>query len=156
PSFLSNVFVYNSAVNPDPIFNWAIGKTIGIVLIYITLILALFYYLRQIKQSNLSKFAKKDWSIIILIITGLALLPATASYHFLFLIIPFCLLLKLEDARWKMIIIALVVAINFFPYPFTSNENIIMLILSYPRLMAVSLLLIIIYFKLSQQLKLEV
>lgn len=155
PSFLNNLFVYNSGFNPSPVYSWATGQVLGIVAIYTSIVLMSGYYLKKIKTAHLGEIVKRNWLITLLIVTGLILLPATASYHFLFLLIPFCLFMKGEIDKYKLLILVLVVAINFLPYPFQSNENIIMLILSYPRLMAISGILIITYFRINQLLKLE-
>lgn len=156
PSLLNNLFVINGQANPNPVFDWALGKTLFMTIIYGTVVIASGFYGYKVRKSAIALPQKNQLILALFMLTALTLLPATASYHFLFLLIPFCILVTSEWGFLEVLILIAVIAINFAPYPFSSTDNIFMLILSYPRLIAISFILIITYFKLHQQLKIEI
>ncbi|MEL7147565.1 MAG: glycosyltransferase family 87 protein [Bacteroidota bacterium] len=142
PSLLNNLFVYDEVNNPNPVLGWATGKWISLTLIYLV---TTGFLLQLIVKKFSSEEKKSEIVLILLIISGLALLPATARYHFMFLLIPVCLLLRKEINLPVVSMIFLIFAINIFPYPFADNGSFLMLLLSYPRLLALNLLLLLIY-----------
>ncbi len=153
PSFLNNLFVFNQSENNSPIINWAFGKTLFQIAIYSIVITVTCKYVIHIKKNIQSSSLRASTLISLLIIASLVLLPASASYHMLFLIIPVSFILGLKNDIYKVSMIFLVIAINFFPFPFSSNDNLLFLILSFPRLFALLTILITFYLKISQDFR---
>lgn len=156
PSFLNNLFTFHPSMNNTPIMNWSMGKTLFILLIYSSIFITTCWFIFKIQKSTLTSTVKNEWFLLILIVSGLALLPASASYHFLFLLIPLSILLTKKTDVFQIAVICLTIAIVFFPYPFNGTEDIFMLILSYPRLIAINIILMILYLQIKNQLKLSV
>lgn len=155
PSFLNNLFVFHPDYNITPLINWSAGRPIMLLLVYSCVVFISSWFLLKVQRSNLEEPVKSELLLINLIVSGLVLLPATASYHFLFLFIPACIMLKRRTDHIKIVFISLIVAILFLPYPFSSYDNFFMLILSYPRLGAISLMLMATYYLIHTQLKQE-
>ncbi len=153
PSFLNFLFVKNLDFNPSPIIDWSFGKQLASFVIYGSVIWFTMKSIVRILKSNFDKTLKDKYILAMLFICGLVLLPAGASYHFLFLVIPLATIVnKKLDIRLGLIL-ALIIAINFLPYPFSSNENILMLIMSYPRLFAISIVFFSFYLFISSEIK---
>jgi hypothetical protein len=153
PSLLNNTFVYHSTLNPNPLINWPLGKTVFIVIIYLGIIVMTGWQIIRLKKSRLEEIEVKYLILTILIVAGLALSPAGATYHFLFLIIPAFVYVFKSSSTWSILAIVVIIIINFSPYLFRSNENVFLLILSYPRLLGVNALLFLTYMIIGDKLK---
>jgi len=152
PSFFNNVFVEHVVRNPDPLINWAFGKTIFIGFLYLSIGGTSGWMLMKLFKSELPEQIRKDLILLLLMMTGLTLLPATASYHFLFYLLPAAIVMKYISARYFWSLIAFIFAINFLPNPNYGKSNFILLVLSYAKLMAVTLSLLTVYWISFQQL----
>jgi len=155
-SFFSQLFIYDSIQNPNPTFNFLLGKQIGIILVYSVIIFVNLFLVSKLWKTISNNDTKKNL-LLLLFISGLVLLPASATYHFLFLIIPTAIILSINRVNvFHILFLFLILIINYFPHPFSSNENVFLLILSFPRLFSVSGLLIIVYIIIYQHSKLYI
>ncbi len=134
-SLFRRLFVYDPARNPNPAYNAQGAYIIGLYSIYALVVtLVIIAFKKSLSFSN--EFAR-DTQFGLLGVTGLMLLPASATYHFLLLALPVALLL--HGTKWTIsqkVIAALYVSIGFIPYRwFEHFESLgILAVFSYPRL----------------------
>lgn len=145
-SLLRNIFVYHHEFNPNPLINWDFGKTICQFLLMLLFAVAVYWQSRRI-----FKYDRQNFQAIVIALPAffcLTMLPAGATYHFLFLLFPLALYLSaFHNSLSRMqiyILIFLFTAIGFIPFGFvlslgTSGFGIL---LSYPRLWLMSSFLI--------------
>ena len=99
-SFFRLLFVYHEAYNPQPYFNWALGYGLGKWTV--TLLCASLGVLGFCRLRHLPQACRFPLTMALLAMTALALLPASATYHFLLLTLPFVLYLRfLPPVRWQ-------------------------------------------------------
>ncbi|HKR04853.1 MAG TPA: glycosyltransferase family 87 protein, partial [Bacteroidia bacterium] len=114
-SFLNNLFVYDVQFNQHPVFNFQAGYPVFKFIIYagVILILTRFYF---IARKNKSFF---EIIISLSVISLLILEPGSATYHNLFLLLPFIIILKIltdtNQAEHKFYFSALFFLIGFLP-----------------------------------------
>ncbi|MEO5570642.1 MAG: glycosyltransferase family 87 protein [Bacteroidia bacterium] len=89
-SLLNNLFIYDVHVNPHPVFNFPAGKAILKFLIYASVLSTLIFF--YVKTKNSTYFI--EIIISISVISLLVFEPGSATYHNLFLILPFILIMK--------------------------------------------------------------
>jgi hypothetical protein len=146
-SLLRKIFVYDAALNPEPLINQASGFVLTKTIIT-ALILGWAVYILYRVQKHHRKNAVPI-QLAVLGITALLLLPASATYHFLFLIFPAAILLasiaKGPAQRFGWLIVGCYLAIGFVPlqwfYRFEGQGA--ALLLAYPRLWLMSLLFVV-------------
>lgn len=90
-SLLNNLFVYHTHFNPHPVFNLPAGYWICKVLIWIGVAAALIYF--YIRSYTTKYFFETVFSLSV--ISLLVLEPGSATYHLLFLILPFIIIAKI-------------------------------------------------------------
>jgi hypothetical protein len=143
-NLLRNLFVFHVTENPNPIVNWAAGRSIGKFLIYAIVIASLLFVLIK------NRYVVKKKQVVFLalpVMAALVILPVTASYHFVLLIFPLALLLSSDvvNARMKMVTIIIYTMIGFIPYGFCfSLGKTYGVLFAYPRLFLVTLLYILV------------
>ena len=135
-SFLDNLFVYDAKFNPHPVFNFIAGHILFKSMIFSLVIsILVFFYIRT---KNSKYFF--EITVSLLVISLLILEPGSATYHNLFLVLPFVILFKLliefnlPDHRFCFSVLFFL--IGFLPtllnkFPLFNGENIF---LSYNRL----------------------
>jgi hypothetical protein len=144
-SLLRNLFVFHPVENPAPVFDWPAGKWLMQGIVYATVFSTAIYLLWKAK--NLLPAQRKLVYLSIPAMACLAVLPASATYHFLLLTFPFALFLLLIQAwhspKWLVAFLVLIYAsIGFAPFGFLQKMGLqgLGILLLYPRLWLVSLL----------------
>lgn len=138
-----HIFVYSAAQNPNPVMDWPSGRTVGKLVVYATVSVSLIFALRKIIALRLAETTKQGLLLALPMLAAFVILPATASYHFVLLIIPLMLFLRSNFFRQaeKTGILIIFSAIGFIPYRFFySLADTVGLLLAYPRLGLVSFL----------------
>lgn len=146
-SLLANFFIQDAVANPAAIIDWPTGKSIGKALVLLLAAASAILTIRKVKSED--KAIRRD---LVLVITGMAaftVLPASAAYHFILLFFPFVLFFKLAYHETTLIqrgllilLFALVTNSAYLNIPFTSGIAWLDLLLSYPRLWAMTVLYI--------------
>jgi len=146
-SLLRTIFVFDAELNPSPLFDWKPGFEI-MTLSITALVLAITGYVLY----RIERILPNEATPIQLALAGLSalvLLPASATYHFLFLVFPVAILMtnlkgkQFENARWTMM--ALYAAVGFLPigllrsFTYKGME----IIFAYPRLLLVTSLFLV-------------
>jgi hypothetical protein len=142
-SLARNLFVYDAQANPDPWLNWPAGRTV--VKLAITTLAAASVLLILVKFRNSPD--RKMMFIALPALAVMAILPASATYHFVLLLLPLGLLLagNTLSATTRIFAIAAYVAIGFIPYElFARVAESAGVIFAYPRLWLISLLFLVI------------
>ncbi|TLY28051.1 MAG: DUF2029 domain-containing protein [Ignavibacteria bacterium] len=136
-SLLKRIFLPDPVWNPEPLVGWPPG--------YITIKFAIygivvFMTLRACRVAAAS-FGSDGASVQFALVTiaGLLLLPASATYHFLLLVLPVGLLLSADRAPWGLkqkMILGLFILIGFIPYRIfrVFDGRALLTFLAYPRL----------------------
>lgn len=114
-SFLNNLFVFDGQFNPNPVFNFPSGYAIFKLMIYALVISILIFFYIKAKSS----FYYLEIIISLSVISLLILEPGSASYHNLFLLLPYIIILKIlidaKQAIHKFYFSTLFFLIGFFP-----------------------------------------
>ncbi|WBX71660.1 glycosyltransferase family 87 protein [Tenacibaculum retecalamus] len=133
-SLLNNLFVYDSIKNPFPIINTSILKPIIKYSFFTGIVSILFILFKK------NKFKATPIFVSICLISIFLLLPATASYHFLLLLLPLLIIfkwLKSFKSKTAISVVSLLSLITFsvqiHHIPDLSNFFTINLLLHYPR-----------------------
>ena len=144
-SLLRKIFIYDATVNPSPLFHSAAGFIIAkfsLIIIIVSISVVIFVRTEKIRADNVLAV-----QYALLIVTAMVLLPASATYHFLLLVVPVGILLSIEQ-QWNTfhtLLLGCYLVIGFMPYKiFGAFEGQGMLIvLSYSRLWTVTLMFIV-------------
>ncbi|HET7153222.1 MAG TPA: glycosyltransferase family 87 protein [Candidatus Kapabacteria bacterium] len=143
-SLLRRLFVYDPAENPSPlaalpiayhILKWVIVLTVGIFTVWAY---------KRTKAVWAEKAVQVQFALVS--IAALLLLPASATYHFLLLVLPVALVLSARSP-WSVdqkIVLLCYVAIGFMPYSiFRGFESSgVLTVLAYPRLWCMTILFV--------------
>jgi hypothetical protein len=145
-NFLRNLFVYDEQANPHPFIPWSDGKTffkivIGLVTLIVTMLT--LYRFRSLPAS-----VRRPVFLSLPALAALVFLPASATYHFIFLISSFILILAEFYLPKKFIgaILLHYVLIGLIPYSFfffLAKEY--GLLFAYPRLGLISCLFVLVF-----------
>lgn len=140
-SLFKRLFIYHSTENPNPLIRVSSLYSVALWSVYCSVLslLAAAYY----KLGNRSKVEAPELQFALLGITGLLLLPASATYHFLLLILPVALFLRSEKWTSQQKGLAFLYGIiGFIPYSLLGRFDTdgIFAILAYPRLILMSAL----------------
>jgi len=133
-ALLNLLFVFDAVENPSPIFHMPILKPILKTGFTLTVILSCFWLFKK------ENYRLNATSISIFIIGSFLIIPASASYHFLFLLLPIFLI-----TRWlvqqEMIHVILVNILSLAAFsvqhhhmPDISSSRLINLVIHFPRL----------------------
>ncbi|HYQ86173.1 MAG TPA: glycosyltransferase family 87 protein [Bacteroidota bacterium] len=136
-SLLKRIFVRDPAWNPEPLVGWPPGYILIKFAIYGIVAFLTFRACRDAAASLGSNAPSVQFALVS--IAGLLLLPASATYHFLLLVLPVGLLLSVERAPWRLkqkMILGLFILIGFIPYRIfrVFDGRALLTILAYPRL----------------------
>jgi hypothetical protein len=136
-SLLRRLFVPDALLNPGPVLEWSPGYYIAKYLIYGLVLVLSIKGCRDAERAFGPDAPPLQFALVSL--AGLLLLPASATYHFLLLVLPVGLLLGGERVRWRpeqKVLLALFILISWIPYrlfrPFDGRG--LVSILAYPRL----------------------
>ena len=136
-SLLRRLFVSDPLLNPSPAIQWEAGYVIMKYAIYLLVAAATLTGYRNAQQAFGPDAPPIQFALVT--IAALLLLPASATYHFLLLVLPVALLLGGDRARWRpeqKILLALFILVSWIPYrlfrPFDGRG--LLSILAYPRL----------------------
>ena len=134
-SLLRRLFIFDSGRNPDPLFNSSAVFLSSLCCVYMFVVALLIAAFKQLSHRS-GAFAK-DIRFALLCMAALLLLPASATYHFLLLILPVALVLKSEVWTAPQKLVAVLYGLmGFIPYhdfeQFHSNG--VLAVFSYPRL----------------------
>ena len=114
-SLLNNLFVPDASFNPHPVFNFPAGYAIFKFTVYALVFLILIFF--YIRAKNNDRFF--EIIISISVVSLLILEPGSATYHNLFLVLPFVFILKLlqdtHQARHQFYFSVLFIIIGFLP-----------------------------------------
>jgi glycosyl transferase family 87 len=136
-SLLRRMFVPDPLLNPSPVLDWQSGYYLVKYTIYL---LVLILTIRSYRDASKALGPKAPpFQFALVSVAGLLLLPASATYHFLLLVLPVALLLRTETGRWRpeqKVLLLLFLTISWIPYrlfrPFDGRG--LLSILAYPRL----------------------
>jgi hypothetical protein len=148
-SLARNLFVYDAVANPQPLIHWPAGRNLLKILVAIIVgsagLLAM-YRIRLIGAGPLEAGGRRPSAEIFMAVVSLAVLvvlPASATYHFVMLLLPLGLLIgnRILPQRIATVAIGLYVLIGFIPYGwFVGLADRLGLIFAYPRLWLITLL----------------
>jgi hypothetical protein len=140
-SLARNLFVYESQFNTNPFIDWTAGRSVLKVTIAIIVLTASVAVL--CRQTKMGTERRHQAFVAVPALAMMVILPASATYHFILLLLPLSVLLRdgLMDKRSQVIAIAIYSAIGFIPYGlmFSLAEHVGHLF-AYPRLWLVTLL----------------
>lgn len=144
-SFFNRTFVYDAVHNPDPKYNLPVMKNAFLISINCLIIGSIVYYY---KLTNVLVPTKRlDLRIVVTLLGGFVILPASATYHFLLLLLPVSLLLKYhKEIKSNYLIYLFLItylSLGFIPYGFFYNLGETSIIFLYPRLWLVSVMFIL-------------
>ncbi|HJW29249.1 MAG TPA: glycosyltransferase family 87 protein, partial [Saprospiraceae bacterium] len=145
-SLLRRLFVYDPVLNPSPALDSAVlfhlfryGVLASVVAISIWVMTL---------SNRINEHERLGIQMAFVTIAGMLLLPASATYHFLILILPLALLLRGEHAWniWQRILVACYLMIGFTPYRFFREYDGMqwLTLAAYPRLWLMTIMFIIV------------
>jgi len=148
-SLLRNIYKIPSGNNIATLSHLPLGLMIFKCIIYFLVGSSLVIPLRLIKKSVLSEKFKTNMICSLPILAAFAILPASASYHFILLVVPITLILSLNEftKKEKIAITLLYASIGIIPYGlFFKIANYAGVVFAYPRLfICLTLYIICIY-----------
>ena len=140
---LRNLFVFSAESNPEPFIPWALGKTIGKAIIYSSVLVSLVIAMRRVLDLKLPKPISGPILLALPVFAAFVVLPASATYHFVMLVVPMVLMLNCDFLNYgeKIGITIIYTLIGFIPYGlcFTLASR-AGLLFAYPRLGLISIL----------------
>jgi hypothetical protein len=142
-SLARNLFVFDLVANPHPWIDWAPGRTI--LKILVVTIVGTATLLAMYRTRKMS--CRTEIYMAITSMATLAVLPASATYHFALLLLPLSLLIGNQalPRRTMLIAIGIYITIGFIPYGwFAGAADYAGLILAYPRLWLITFLFAIV------------
>ncbi len=136
-----HLFILDLNFNPHPLIHWPRGKMVFKAVTTMIFSLAMAFTLYRYKNADAGKRRVVFFSLPVL--TALVLLPASATYHFILLIVPISLMLgeNLLDVKRMKLVLILYVMIGFIPYRLLFYLSASWgLLFAYPRLWLVTLI----------------
>ena len=136
-SLLRRMFIFDATLNPLPVFPSTSVFILLLVLVKGAIVAVAVHTIYILEKSRtMDRFI---FQFALSALTALLLLPASATYHFLLLILPIALTVTLKPKDWNFrhgITVALYVAIGFLPYRLFRgfDGNGLLTLLAYPRL----------------------
>jgi len=147
---LRHWFVPDPDYNPNPYFSWPAGRWVIKIVLLSGVVFSMavaFYRLRS--SSNFYYVA-----LTLPILGAMVLLPATATYHFILLVVPVALLTsqyKWFDKKWCATVFIIYVAIGFLPLSFFFEASSDLGIwIAYPRVWLITALYILVVFRFNR------
>ncbi|MBI1808032.1 MAG: DUF2029 domain-containing protein [Ignavibacteria bacterium] len=144
-SLFRRIFWYDPLWNPEPVIRFTPGFYMAKYTIILSLIVLALAAVRRVKQTFGDDAPSIQFAIIIF--TGMLIVPASATYHVLLLILPMGILLSTPQNSWTIIqrvMLWLFVMIGFIPYKFfrAFDGKGILTVFAYPRLGLIATLFI--------------
>ncbi|MBS4027664.1 MAG: DUF2029 domain-containing protein [Ignavibacteriales bacterium] len=145
-SLFRRLFVFDEQWNPHPVFSSNILFEILRWFIIIIVSYVQYIFLKKVFATQ-PKEKSEPLAFAIIGIVGMYLAPATATYHFLIIVLPVALLLKEASEfslRWTILLGIIFTAIGYIPYSFFRSFDAQgwLTLLAYPRLWLQTLLFI--------------
>lgn len=136
-SLFRRLFVREPTLNAQPVVNSSWAYPIALTLVYVVILTFLWIGLKR-SETNFGEHAHRV-QFALLSLGGLLMLPASATYHFLLLILPVAILLSLKEQRWtteQKALVFIFALIGFMPYSHFKHfeSKGVLAILAYPRL----------------------
>ena len=144
-SLFRRLFVADSALNPQPFIDFPAGFLVGT-----TLMIGIVVFITSRTMIHLRKAGNENTlahQFVILALMGLALLPASATYHFVLLVLPIAILFSLRTSLSGPVyyaIFGLYFVLGFIPYRYfiRFDGSGVFSVLAYPRLAVMTIILI--------------
>lgn len=147
---LRHWFVPDAEFNPNPLFSWPTGR----VIIKLVLLVGIGFGMVStcFRFRNSSHFYQVALTLPIL--GAMVLLPASATYHFILLVVPVALLLSQPDwfgKTWCAALATIYVAIGFLPLSLFYDASTTWGIwIAYPRVWLVTALYLMVLFRFNR------
>ena len=138
-SLFSRLFIFDPTRNPNPLIDSAAAYGLCLCSVYFLVVISLIV---AFSRSN-HRFgdSARNIQFALLGVSGLLLLPASATYHFLLLALPVALLLNGKEWTFPQKMLAVLYGlIGFIPYRYFEQfeSKGILTVFSYPRLILMS------------------
>ncbi len=145
-SLFRRLFVGDDLLNPSPLFLWPAGFVVLTSLVVATVILIAASEAWQLQRIGDETSFPLQFSL--LTIAGLTILPASATYHFLLLMLPVALLISTaasSPSRYHTWLALAYAALGFIPYHLVRgfDGQGFLTVLAYPRLWLMTIIFIV-------------
>lgn len=152
-SLFRRLFVADGMLNPSPLFNWPAGFMLLTAVVVGTVIWISAAQILQLQQIQHTSAFSLQFSL--LTITCLAILPASATYHFLLLIFPVALLISsvaLPAVKLQNWVVAVYATVGVLPYHFVKgfDGQGVLTLVAYPRLWLMAIMFILTIFTIRE------
>lgn len=147
-----NVFVFHPEFNPHPLMDWAPGRSVMKGLVYMLVATSAAWLLFRFRSEKEEK--KFVVYLAVPCLAAMTVLPATASYHFILLVVPVTLLVSIPllTRSSRRLLLCVYALIGFIPYSFFFDlAKSAGLWLGYPRLFLVSTIYVITFLGLMKR-----
>ncbi|HTK83307.1 MAG TPA: glycosyltransferase family 87 protein [Bacteroidota bacterium] len=145
-SLLRKFFVYDPLLNASPILHSNEVFVFMLSLVIAAAVGAACWALYRSRLNTGPRPEHEDLQAALIMLTGMLLLPASATYHFLLLILPVGLFLRRADFRniWEKILVITYLTIGFLPYRFfrVFEGKQYLTVLAFPRLWVMTVMFI--------------
>jgi len=151
-NFLRNLFVADPKYNPSPFMDWPSGRIIFKIIVTCVVLGSMIKVLFQFRNSDILKRQAVYLSVPAL--AALVLLPASATYHFILLLIPIAIIIGHDLIERRFVIAALILysSIGFIPYSIAFQlGRSVGLVFAYPRLWLISILYTVVLYGLLKR-----
>lgn len=129
---LRRCFLLDPVENPDPVFPFALGYSLGRLFAF-GLAAAWIWRAWTWASSHPEEDAIRLRAGL-LGVTGLALAPATATYHLLLLLAPLAWVWPVGERRAKLALLGVIIAVGWIPYGVFFRAGAVFAPLGFPRL----------------------
>lgn len=147
---LRHWFVPDAEFNPNPLFSWPTGRVIAKLVLLIGIGFTMISTCFRFRNS----FYFYQVALTLPVLGAMVLLPASATYHFILLVVPVALLLNQPDwfgKTWCVMLVTIYVAIGFLPLSlFYDASNTWGIWIAYPRVWLVTALYLIVLFRFNR------
>jgi hypothetical protein len=142
-SLLARIMLFDSHLNPQPMFPSEFGYTLSLMAIYASVVAFLAQGLRSAAALEGDRPLKVQFALLCM--AGILLFPASATYHYLLLCLPVSILLSFRAGSWNIeqkAMLAIYICIGFIPYSLLRRYDGrgLLTFVAYPRLFLTSLL----------------
>ncbi len=150
-TFYRFVFVQNSEFNPNPLIDWPPGAAFANALTALAVAIAAVVTLFRARGDK-AKFNTLSLSIPAL--AALVILPASATYHFILMLIPLVILIggKVLDQKWCIAVMLTYCMMGWIPYTLAYNAGLHWgIILGFPRLWFLVAIYFVVIWRLNRK-----
>jgi len=143
-SLFRRLFVADPALNPEPFIDFPAGFVIGTSLMIGFVVIVTSRTMIHLRRSGYENTLAHQF--VVLTLMGLALLPASATYHFVLLVLPMAILFSLRAQMSGPVyyaILGLYFILGFIPYRFfiRFDGSGLYSVFAYPRLAVITAIL---------------